>query len=159
LKSESADKLAGMLKHAHSERGIPITPEQLDANPWLLNCRNGILDLKAGMLHQHRPQDLCTKRIDVDYDPYALCPNWLAFLYRVMGRPKPDDEGLAGILRARHQRARRLVRFLQRAVGYSLTAVTTEAVLFFMYGTGDNGKSTFSETIGALLGPYFQKSP
>ena len=54
LKSESADRLAGMLRHARSERGIPITPEQLDANPWILNCRNGTIDLKTGKLFTHR---------------------------------------------------------------------------------------------------------
>ena len=76
-----------------------------------------------------------------------------------MGKPKADAKGLKQELRERRQRARRLVKFLQRAVGYSLTGVTQEAVLFFMYGTGDNGKSTFSETLSALLGPYFQKAP
>jgi putative DNA primase/helicase len=159
LKSESAERLAGLLKHARSERGIAIKPEQLDANPWILNCRNGTINLTTGALYPHRRADLCTKRLDVDFDPSARCPNWLGFLYRIMGKPKRDDEGLAAVLRQRHQAARHLVRFLQRAVGYSLTGVTHEPVLFFMYGTGDNGKSTFSETLGALLGPYFQKAP
>ena len=159
LKSESSDRLAGMLRHARSERGIPITPEQLDANPWILNCRNGTIDLKTGKLHKHRRNDLCTKRLDVDYHPRDRCKNAMTFLYRIMGKSKADTTGLKQERRAQRQRARRLVKFLQRALGYSLTGVTQEPVLFFMYGTGDNGKSTFSETLGALLGPYFQKAP
>jgi putative DNA primase/helicase len=159
LKSESAERLSGMLRHARSERGIAITPDQLDANPWILNCRNGTIDLKTGKLRRHHRDDLCTKRIDVDYHPRARCKKVMAFLYRIMGKPKPDAKGLTQELRERRQRARRLVKFIQRSVGYSLTGITQEAVLFFMYGTGDNGKSTFSETIAALLRPYFQKAP
>jgi putative DNA primase/helicase len=51
LKSESAERLSGMLKHARSEQGIAIIPEQLDANPWILNCLNGTIDLKTGTMY------------------------------------------------------------------------------------------------------------
>jgi putative DNA primase/helicase len=159
LKSESAQALAGMLKHARSERGIAITPDELDANPWLLNVANGSIDLQTGMLHPNQREDLCTKRLDIAYDPKATCPQWLAFLWRIIGGPKPHDEGLETALQERYERAERLVKFLQRDVGYSLTGVIREQVLFFMYGGGDNGKSTFSETLAALLGEYYQKTP
>jgi putative DNA primase/helicase len=159
LKSESADKLAGMLKHAHSERGIAITPEQLDGNPWILNCRNGTVDLQTGQLYKHRHLDLCTKRVDLDYDPDATCPWWDRVLYRIMGGPKDDDEGLESAFTERHERAQRLIKYLQRSVGYSLTGVIREQVLQFMFGSGDNGKSTFSEVLAAMMGDYFQKAP
>jgi hypothetical protein len=67
LKSESAERLSGMLRQARSERGIAITPEQLDANPWLLNCTNGTIDLQSGKLHPHRREDLCTKQLTIAY--------------------------------------------------------------------------------------------
>lgn len=159
LKSESAERLSGMLKHARSEHGIAITPDELDANPWLLNCANGSIDLQSGTLLPHRREDLCTKQLNIAYDPQATCPYWQAFLMRIMGGPTPDDEGLETALQERYERAERLMKFLQRAVGYSLTGVIREQVLFFMYGGGDNGKSTFSETIAALLGEYYQKAP
>jgi len=53
---------------------------------------------------------------------------------------------------------RALVRFLQRAVGYALTGMTSEQVLFFLYGTGANGKSTFIETCRNLVGEYAQQA-
>jgi putative DNA primase/helicase len=159
LRSESADRLAGLLKQARSERGIAITPEQLDANPWLLNCANGTVDLQTGTLHPHRREDLCTKRLAVAYDPQARCPQWEAFLWRIMGGPKPDEAGGDEALNERAERAQRLIDYLQRATGYSLTGVIREQVLQFMYGSGDNGKTTFSETLAALLGDYFQKAP
>jgi putative DNA primase/helicase len=159
LKSESADRLAGLLRHARSEHGIAITYDELDANPWQLNCLNGVVDLRTGTLHPHRRQDLCTKRLDIAYDPKAICPNWDAFLWRIMGGPNADHDGHEEILLERHERAKCLVAFLQRGVGYSLTGVIREQVLFFMYGTGDNGKSTFSEVLAALIGNYYQKGP
>jgi len=159
LKSESSDRLAGLLRQARSEAGIAITTDQLDADPWLLNSPNGTLDLRTGRLHPHRHEDLCTKRLEIAYDPHATCPHWEAFLWRIMGGPRPDEEGHEGVLLERHERATRLVEFLRRAVGYSLTGVIREQVLFFMYGTGDNGKSTFSEVLAALAGDYYQKAP
>jgi putative DNA primase/helicase len=51
-----------------------------------------------------------------------------------------DDKGMA--------------RFLQRAVGYTMSGVITEHVLFFCYGTGANGKTTFLEIVGHLFGDY-----
>jgi putative DNA primase/helicase len=47
-----------------------------------------------------------------------------------------------------------LIRFVQRAVGYSLTGDVREQVFFILWGDGRNGKSTFIETIMHLLGPY-----
>jgi len=41
--------------------------------------------------------------------------------------------------------------FLQRAVGYSLTGDVSEHCLFFLYGKGRNGKTTFLEILRALL--------
>jgi len=52
-----------------------------------------------------------------------------------------------------------LIGFLQRAVGYSLTGDTSEQVLFILYGTGNNGKTTFLTTIGSLLGDYALQTP
>jgi putative DNA primase/helicase len=51
-----------------------------------------------------------------------------------------------------------LITFLQRAVGYALTGDTSEHVLFLLHGTGRNGKSTFLETLHALLGDYAKQA-
>jgi P4 family phage/plasmid primase-like protien len=158
-KSEGAPRIHAMVDLARSEHGIPVSPEQLDANPWLLNCRNGTIDLRTGHLRPHRRGDLLTKHIPLNYDPHATCPQWQAFLWHVMGGPARDEDGNEQVLLERHERATRLVEFLQRAVGYSLTGVIREHVLFFLYGKGANGKSTFSETLAELLGDYYQKAP
>lgn len=141
MKSESRGALAAMVDLARSRRAIAIIPGDLDVDPYLLNCKNGTLDLRTGKLREHRRADLMTKLSPTRYEPAAPCPHWLEFLKLIMG----DDPELIG--------------FLQRAVGYSLTGDTSERVLLFAYGSGRNGKSTFLETIHMLAGDYGLKTP
>jgi putative DNA primase/helicase len=125
-----------MIDLARSEPGIPVLPEQLDRDPWLLNVRNGTLDLRTGLLRPHTQADLLTKMAAVEYHPGAECSRWLAFLDRIMAR------------------SRQLIDYLQRVVGYSLTGDVSEQCLFFFHGSGANGKSTFLKTSKDILGDY-----
>lgn len=140
IRSESDSKLRAMTNLAQSEPGIPVQPEDFDSDPWALNVQNGILDLRTGELRPHSREALMTKLVPVDYDPDAKCPLWLSFLDRIMG-------GNAA-----------LIEYLRRVVGYTLTGDTSEQCLFLLYGTGANGKSTFLETLRALLGDYAQQA-
>jgi putative DNA primase/helicase len=134
--SESGARLTEMLSIAQSL--CPVTPNQFDTNPWLLNVKNGTVDLRTGDLWPARRADLITKQCPVVYDSTAQCPTWLAFLTRAFN----DNEDL--------------IKYVQTAVGYSLTGVTTEECLFFLYGIGRNGKSKFLAALSALLGDYGQ---
>ena len=136
--SESVAKIQAMIKLAESEERIAISPNDLDLNPWLLNCMNGTIDLRTGELKDHDKSDLITKSIPVIYDPNAKCPKWLKFLDRIMGGNQ------------------KLISFLQRTAGYSLTGDTREQCFFIFHGAGANGKSTYIKTIGSLLGDYAQ---
>jgi putative DNA primase/helicase len=138
LASETASKIRAMIKLAESEEGIAISPDDLDRNPWLLNCHNGTIDLRTGNLNDHDKSDLITKVIPVTYDPNAECPKWLGFLDKIMDGNQE------------------LISFLQRTVGYALTGDTREQCFFILHGDGANGKSTFIKTIGAMLGDYAQ---
>jgi putative DNA primase/helicase len=129
-----------MLKLAQSEPDIPINPDQLDAHAYLLNVSNGTLDLKQGELRGHLREDHLTKRLEVIYNQTARCPRWEAFLERI----------LAG--------RQELIRFVQKAIGYSLTGNTQEQCFFILYGTGANGKSTLLDTLLALLGSYAKQA-
>jgi putative DNA primase/helicase len=136
-----------------------VLPDAMDQPHWLLNCANGTLDLKTGTLRPHRREDLLTKCLALAYDPEATCPTWERFLWHVMGGSvaQDDPDESAAVHQARYEadeRARRLIGFLQRAVGYSLTGDTSEHCFFLLYGTGRNGKGTFVETVQAMLGPY-----
>jgi putative DNA primase/helicase len=125
-----------MIKEAQHLEGIPILPEDMDKDQWLINCLNGTIDLRTGELRKHDRKDLITKIVDVEYDPKAKCLQWEKFLNQIFNG-KED-----------------LIKFIQRAVGYSLTGSIKEQCIFIMYGSGRNGKSTFIETICELLGEY-----
>ncbi|NLF71671.1 MAG: hypothetical protein GX575_21790 [Candidatus Anammoximicrobium sp.] len=81
--SESAARRSAMLQLARSEPPIPILPDTLDADPWLLNVENGTLDLRTGELREHRIEDFITKLVPVEYDPDATAPIWETFLTRI----------------------------------------------------------------------------
>lgn len=136
LQSESAHSIRAMLELAATEPEISLTPDGLDANPWLLNLQNGTMNLKTGELQPHKRSDYITKIAPVVYDDSAEAPLWNKFLREVLN----DDE--------------ELIAFLQRAIGYSMTGDIREHCLFFCYGQGRNGKSTFLDTIREMLGDY-----
>jgi putative DNA primase/helicase len=152
FRPENAGKMAEMLKWAGSchskariesciglakaQDGIDITPALLDADPYLLNLANGTFDLREMRLREHRKTDLLTKIVKHAYSQDAKCLHWLEFLAKVLDR---DDE---------------LIRYVQKAVGYSLSGDTSEKCFFFLYGLGNNGKSIFVETISRLMGDY-----
>ena len=136
LSSESNGRIKAMVSLAQSE--LPVKSDNFDQNKFLLNCKNGTLDLKNGTLFPHEKDNFITKVAPVNYDKTATCPQWEKFLARIM----ENNEDL--------------IKFLQRAVGYSLTGDVGEQCLFFFWGSGSNGKSTFLRTIGTLMGDYSQ---
>lgn len=72
-----------MVSLAQSQAGIPITPDELDADDWLLNCANGVRDIHSGRLRPHQRDDLLTKQLSVAYNPLAKCPEFQAFLHKI----------------------------------------------------------------------------
>lgn len=129
-----------MLNLARSERPLAITHDQLNRDNNLLNCQNGTLNLATGKLYPHDRGDLLTYVLPVEYDPAAPAPTWDAFIDRITGGD------------------RELAAFLARAVGYTLGGDAGEQCLFFLYGFGANGKSTFIEIVMALLGDLGHKA-
>lgn len=132
FRSQARDRMMAMLYLAQPD--VSVLPEQLDTHPWLLNVANGTIDLRTGVLHPADRTHLLTKQSPVVYDPHATCLPFLAFLNRIF-------QGNAA-----------LIRFVQKAAGYSLTGLDTEECFFVLWGVGQNGKSTFVETLSALLG-------
>ena len=125
LASEAHSRVENMLLGAKPY--LTVHADQLDQHPMLLNVANGVVDLSTMTLLPHDPDYLITKLINVSYDPAAECFEWTKFLELVTG----GDQALQG--------------FLQLAVGYTLTGRTDAHCLFVLYGTGANGKTTFTE--------------
>jgi putative DNA primase/helicase len=138
--SESVARIKAMIELASSEPELSALAHEFDRDPMLLNCVNGTVDLATGRLREHRRTDLITKIVPVEFTPSARCPRWMGFLKEITVGRVP------------------LQSFLQRAVGYTLTGHTREQVLFFLLGSGANGKSTFLETVRTMLGDYAAQS-
>ena len=135
VQSENERTIAAGLKL--TKHALLIEYGALNADPWLFNVQNGTVDLRTGMLRPHDPDNLITFISPVTYNSVATCPNWERFLLEVFAG---DAE---------------MVAFIQRAVGWSLTGVVKERVLFFLYGhAGKNGKTTMVEAIMKLVGNY-----
>jgi len=126
----------GMITLAQNDKKIIVSPDELDQDDYLFNMRNGTFNLKTFELQQHDKKLNISKLADYECDPKAKCPQFLKFLTRTF----PDNP--------------KIIAYLQRAVGYSLTGSTIEQVLFLPHGTGNNGKTVFLETVRALMGEY-----
>jgi putative DNA primase/helicase len=131
LRSHSWFNIKAMIGMSCTEPLIPVKPNDLDRDPYLLNCQNGTINLRKS-----RREDLITKLAPVVYDPHAACPEFEKFLNRIMGA---DAE---------------LVAFLQRCFGYAFTGDVTEKAVFILHGGGDNGKTTLLEAIRHVLGDH-----
>jgi len=139
-KSQGKARIDAMVSLAQSEPEMVARTSDFDNDPWLLNVQNGVLDLRTGELKPHDPGFKITKLAGASYFPDAKCPTWLNFLEKIF---RGDQS---------------LIAFLQRAAGYSLTGSTREQALFFLFGTGANGKSTFNGALQDMLGDYAMKS-
>lgn len=132
--SESNRAIRAMLDRAKSE--LPVLPEAFNVHLYLLNCENGTLDLRTGKLRPHRPSDMLTRCLKINYNPQATCQRWATFIDGIFA----GDETL--------------ISFMQQALGMSLCGDTSEQCLFICHGTGSNGKTTMLETIRIIMGNY-----
>ncbi len=136
-KSSSSGSKDNMIKETQHIGCIPILISEMDTQPDLINCQNGIINLRNGELLPHDANYLCTKIANCEYDVTGKEPTlWLNFLKDITQGDKELEE------------------YLQKAVGYSLTGSIREQCLFFLYGGGRNGKSTFLDIISELAGTY-----
>lgn len=134
----SAKTVAAVERLARADQRLAATVEQFDANPDILGAPQTI-DLKIGECYLPRREDFITKSAAVV--PRGSCPRWLAFLERVTGGD------------------RALQDYLQRVAGYCLTGSVSEHALFFLYGTGGNGKGVFVSTLTGIMGDYARTAP
>lgn len=132
----SVSRATNVLRAARTVADAHIRIEAMDQNAHALVCANGSIDLRSGVLMEHRADDYATSASPVAYDPEATAPTWERFVLEVSS----GDQELA--------------HYLQIAIGYSLHGVIDEHALFFLYGDGANGKSTFLDTLRAVLGDY-----
>ena len=119
-----------------SRKMLTVDAGLMDRNPWLLNVRNGVVDLRDGSLRPHRAEDLITKLADVEYRGLDhVCEDWERAVEQIAGERQVAD-------------------FLRRWFGYCATGDISEQVFVVHWGDGSNGKSTILNTVSAVLGDY-----
>lgn len=129
-----------MLSEFQSLKDVPLESSAFNTNDYLLNTDSGIVDLLTGEISPFDKTKLCSKNtgVKVSYETPEL---WLKFLHEVFDA---GDE----------KRTQELVDSFQTCLGYSLSGSTKEQVMFLLYGSGSNGKSTVTEQIAYILGDY-----
>lgn len=137
-KTASSRGKEAMIKEAQHLQGIPVLPEEMDAFTDYLNCQNGIVNLRNGELIPHDSTFLMSRISYCEYDNTSKKKPelWLKFLSDVTNGDKELQD------------------YLQKCIGYSLSGSIREQCAFFLYGIGNNGKSTFIDTVRDLLGNY-----
>ena len=126
-----------MVKECQHLDGIPADPNEFDVFTDYINCQNGIVNLRNGELMPHDSNFMMSKITNCEYDPSGKRPDrWLQFLDEVTNGDKE------------------LQRYIQKCVGYSMSGSIKEQCAYFLYGMGNNGKSTFLDTVADMLGGY-----
>ncbi len=133
---EASAGIRGVLDIAGNLDAFVAAASELDADPYLVNCANGTLDLRSLQLRPHDPTDQITKVTAGAYRPGETGTGaWAEFLQQVL----PDEDVRA---------------FLQRVVGVALLGKVVEHVLPILTGTGANGKGVFYGALLHALGDY-----
>lgn len=114
----------------------PATPDDFDRDDMLINVANGYIDLTSRELYKHDINKMFSQITNTDYTEKMQPAVWLDFLNDIFA----GDQ--------------KVIRYIQKALGYSLTGSTREQIMFILFGKGRNGKSIFVEVISEILGDY-----
>ena len=109
-----------------------ISRERFNSDPYKLNLKNGILDLKTFELKKHTPSFLSTIQLPVNYDPNAKSELWEKVVSEDL---YPED-----------------IPTLQEAFGYTLYPENVAQKLFVFLGEGANGKSLVLRVLESIIG-------
>ncbi|MDU7456366.1 MAG: phage/plasmid primase, P4 family [Clostridium perfringens] len=105
--------------------------DDFNRNPYLVNVRNGLLDIRDMSFKEHTPSYLSTVQLNVEYNPQVDCPQFKKFLNEVLDC--------------------KLIPLVQEIVGYLLTTNTASQKAFVFWGPARTGKSTLLWVVEYLI--------
>lgn len=124
-----------MIKETQHLEGIPVTNADFDREPYYFNTPVGVIDLRSGDILPHEREMMLSRYTDIS--PEKGTPRlWLKFLTEIF---ENNEE---------------LIEYVQRVLGYAMTAYTKEQAMFIFLGDGANGKSLLLETFSKIIGTY-----
>lgn len=136
IATEDVRRLRAMAELAQAIPELRVMIDEFDSDPWRLNCKNGVLDLRSFQLSPHDPNDLFTRVTGAHYIPDAPAPRWQQFLREIF----LDDE--------------EIILYARRVAGLALTGVIRDEVMFLFVGDGANGKSKYLGGLREADGDY-----
>lgn len=136
-RTASSSAKEAMIKECQHLYDIPAATDDFDAYNDFLNCQNGVVNLRNGELMPHDSRLMLSKICNSEYDiKHGKPTRWLQFLDEITDGDKSLQE------------------YIQKSIGYSISGSNREQCAYFLYGMGNNGKSTFLDTIADILGDY-----
>jgi putative DNA primase/helicase len=132
------------IKLAATNQASPLvtTGEAFDLSPWMLPCKNAVIDLRLGEPVVSRPADMLLKSTPTEWRGISHpCPNWERTLLEIF---EGDEE---------------MINYLHRLLGYCITGHIHEHVLPIWTGRGRNGKGTIAEAMMFVLGELARPIP
>jgi putative DNA primase/helicase len=141
--SANDSRIRAMVRSARSEPEILVSADLLDADPWVLGCENGTIDLRTGQLRAATPEDLITKSTGIKWDPKATCPAWEQHIGKLF--PEEDTE--------EDTRTREV---FHKHIGAALVgdAKNKPEVFLYLQGASGAGKGAATHTLAYVLGDY-----
>ncbi len=134
--AKTTSHIKGVVEGSSLMPGVPVTETAFDLDPDMINCVNGMVDLRTGKVFPHSRDAMMSKLVQHRYEPGAQAPMFMDFMKEIMCG---DQE---------------LVDFLQVYFGYGLTGLPPDRIFAIFYGSGRNGKSTLIQIISEILGDY-----
>lgn len=124
-----------LLKEARHLTNIPIVNEQLDSNAYLLCTKSGTINLKDGSISENRKENLMSQCTccEISEDKPKL---WIKVINDIF----QGNEGL--------------IRYFQKALGYSISDLCVEQEMFILQSDGNSGKSLIFDIIRTILSSY-----
>jgi putative DNA primase/helicase len=132
--AKSNSRLNSAIDSANSDPRVVTSVERWDSDEYLLGVLNGVIDLRTGELLRGRPDLYITKRAEVAYTAGLRNVRWEQFIDYATGGDKELQD------------------WIQRAVGYTLTGLNNQDLMFLVYGPPGSGKNTFVEAVVKALG-------
>lgn len=133
---KSTTSLKRLEELARSLEQFEVSEDRFDGDPSVLNTQSCVLYLHDWTQSEHAPDLLLTRMVGASFDETAQCPKWQEFVHWLF----LGDEGM--------------IDYIQRLVGHALLAGNPAQVFPILWGSGNNGKSTFLTVLAKLFGDY-----
>jgi putative DNA primase/helicase len=135
------NRLNEIIKILPTIDGVITAAEDFDCIPTMINCKNGMVDMRTGEILPSDPSFLVSQSVSVIFNPSAICSSFSKFITDICDN---DIE---------------MIKFMQVFCGYLFTGLTTEQRMFVFYGLGANGKSLLSSILLSIAGDYGMSTP